>query len=157
MMRFGSICSWQDGQTVFAAGGNNPGVLLQGQIRISQCDGMGNNNTIVDHGPGEFTAEVGQLSGAAGAGQRACAGAGRSAADSDRRHARLVVAEAELGERIMRALILRRVGLIEAASSAPVLVGPPGSAGLFGLQSFLSANGHPHMVLDPATSANARP
>ena len=54
LMRFGSICSWQDGQTVFAAGGNNPGMLLllKGQIRISQCDGMGNNNTIVDHGPG---------------------------------------------------------------------------------------------------------
>lgn len=158
LMRFGSICSWQDGQTVFAAGGNNPGMLLllKGQIRISQCDGMGNNNTIVDHGPGEFTAEVGQLSGAPALASAHALGPVEALRIPTEGMRALVVAEAELGERIMRALILRRVGLIEAASSAPVLVGPPGSAGLFGLQSFLSANGHPHMVLDPATSANAR-
>jgi thioredoxin reductase (NADPH) len=47
------------------------------------------------------------------------------------------------------------VGLIEAGTSAPVLVGPPGSADLFRLQTFLTSNGHPHMVLDPATSPNA--
>jgi thioredoxin reductase (NADPH) len=41
---------------------------------------------------------------------------------SDRLRA-LLVAEAELGERIMRALILRRVGLLEKGAGGPVIVG----------------------------------
>ena len=39
----------------------------------------------------------------------------------------LLIAEADLGERIMRALILRRVGLIEAGAG-PIIVGPEGNA-----------------------------
>ena len=35
----------------------------------------------------------------------------------------LLIAEAELGERIMRALILRRVGLLEAGVPGPIIVG----------------------------------
>lgn len=158
LMRFGTVRQWQDGQTVFSAGGANPGmmVVLSGRLRITQCDGMGNHNTIVDHGPGEFTAEVGQLSGTPALASAHALGEVDALMIPTEAMRALVVAEAELGERVMRALLLRRVGLIEAGTSAPVLVGPPGSAGLFGLQSFLSSNGHPHMVLDPATSANAR-
>ena len=62
----------------------------------------------------------------------------------------LLIAEAELGERIMRALILRRVGLIQTGAGGPVLIGAPESAGMLRLQGFLSRNGHPHTVLDPA-------
>jgi thioredoxin reductase (NADPH) len=35
-----------------------------------------------------------------------------------------LVQEAELGERIMRALILRRVGLLESGASGPVIITP---------------------------------
>jgi thioredoxin reductase (NADPH) len=41
----------------------------------------------------------------------------------------LLIAEADLGERIMRALILRRVGLIETGAGGPVLIGAPSSSG----------------------------
>ena len=41
----------------------------------------------------------------------------------------LLIAEAELGERIMRALILRRVGLIESGGGGPVIVGRAGTSG----------------------------
>ena len=37
----------------------------------------------------------------------------------------LLIAEAELGERIMRALILRRMGLIESGGGGPIIVGRP--------------------------------
>jgi thioredoxin reductase (NADPH) len=40
----------------------------------------------------------------------------------------LLIAEAELGERIMRALILRRVGLIETGAGGPVIVGRAGNS-----------------------------
>jgi hypothetical protein len=56
----------------------------------------------------------------------------------------LLVAEAETGERIMRALILRRVGLIETGAGGPVIVGSAGNGDVLRLGGFLSRNGHPH-------------
>jgi thioredoxin reductase (NADPH) len=41
----------------------------------------------------------------------------------------LLIAEAELGERIMRALIMRRVGLLEDGSGGPVIIGHAGKRG----------------------------
>src|SRR6185312_10618938 len=66
-----------------------------------------------------------------------------------------LVAEAELGERIMRALILRRVNLIEGGVGGPVLIGPPSLGDTARLQNFLARNGQPHHVLDPATDRDA--
>ena len=67
----------------------------------------------------------------------------------------LLVAEAELGERIMRALILRRVNLLQAGVGGVVLIGPPSLGGMVRLQSFLTRNGQPHHLLDPATDKDA--
>ena len=55
----------------------------------------------------------------------------------------LLIAEAELGERIMRALILRRVGLIETGGRGPIIVGPADNSDVLRLENFLSRNGHP--------------
>jgi thioredoxin reductase (NADPH) len=155
--RFGMARQWNDGEAIFVAGGKNPGmlVILSGQVRISQCDGMGNSIDIVEHGPGQFTAEVGQLSGAPALANAHAVGAVQALLIPTEAMRALVVAEAELGERVMRALILRRVSLIEAGTSTPVLVAPAYHPNLFALQSFLSANGHPHMVLDPELNPNA--
>ena len=74
---------------------------------------------IIELGPGEFLAEVGQFSG------RPSLVDGVAKTDveailvpTDGLRA-LLIAEAELGERIMRALILRRVALIERLLAAP--------------------------------------
>src|SRR5439155_626612 len=67
----------------------------------------------------------------------------------------LLVAEADLGERIMRALILRRVSLIQAGVGGPVLIGPSDSAGVIRLQGFLTRNGIPHHLLDPERDHDA--
>ena len=63
----------------------------------------------------------------------------------------LLVAEAELGERIMRALILRRVGLLETGAGGPVIVGRAENGDVLRLEGFLARNGHPHQRLDPET------
>src|SRR5439155_14138157 len=63
----------------------------------------------------------------------------------------LIIPEADLGVRIVRALILRRVGLIEAGASGPALIGEPQSPGVLRLQTFLKRNGYPHQVVDPRT------
>jgi thioredoxin reductase (NADPH) len=67
----------------------------------------------------------------------------------------LLVAEADLGERVMRALILRRVGLIEAGAG-PIIVGDEANADVLRLVNFLRRNGHPYQSLDPANDSCAR-
>jgi hypothetical protein len=68
----------------------------------------------------------------------------------------LLIAEAELGERIMRALILRRVGRIETGAGGPVIVGRADNGDVLRLEGFLSRNGHPHQRLNPETDPEAK-
>ena len=67
----------------------------------------------------------------------------------------LLVAEADLGERIMRALILRRVALLQGGAAGAVLIGSAGAADVIRLEGFLTRNGYPHHLLDPARDPEA--
>src|SRR4029077_7565446 len=67
----------------------------------------------------------------------------------------LLVAEAELGERILRALILRRVALIELGFGGPVLVGAVKSPDVTRLSHFLERNAIPFRVVDPDEDRDA--
>ena len=92
-------------------------VLLAGEIDVTQRDGLGRVVPIVRYGAGQFLAEVGQLSG------RPSLVDGHAETDVevllvDPAHLRaLIIAEADLGERLVRALILRRVALIEGGTA----------------------------------------
>jgi thioredoxin reductase (NADPH) len=55
----------------------------------------------------------------------------------------------------MRALILRRVGLIESGTGGAVLIGPPNSSDVIRLQGFLSRNGYPNHLLDSQSDSEA--
>jgi thioredoxin reductase (NADPH) len=55
----------------------------------------------------------------------------------------------------MRALILRRVGLIESGAG-PIVIGQDGDADVLRLTNFLRRNGHPHQQLDPAEDSCGR-
>src|SRR5262249_22130525 len=68
----------------------------------------------------------------------------------------LLVAEAVLGEKLMRAMILRRVALIESGAGGPGLVGAASAPDVARLRSFLTRNGIPHQLLDPATDSDAQ-
>ena len=149
MRRFGEERNYYHGEVLFETGKAGPGmfVVLAGHVAITQRDGLGRVTPIIDQGPGQFLAEIGQLSG------RAALVDGRAEGDvttlllSPERLRALMVAEADLGERIMRALILRRVNLIRGGAGGPVLIGPANSAGVIRLQGFLSRNSYPHHVL----------
>jgi thioredoxin reductase (NADPH) len=146
------------GDLLFMTGKPSPGmfVLIAGTVAVSSRDGLGHVVPIVEEGPGEFLAEVGQLS-ARPAFVDARATTNVEALLITPEHLRgVIVAEAELGERIMRALILRRVALIENGAGGPVLIGPALNPDLVRLQNFLARNGYPHQVLDPDEDADAR-
>lgn len=63
--RFGSVQHFARGSRLFTAGEVGAGmfVLLKGVVSVTQRDGLGHVVPIVRQGPGEFLAEVGQLSG----------------------------------------------------------------------------------------------
>lgn len=67
----------------------------------------------------------------------------------------LSVAEAETGELIMRAQILRRVSLIESGAGGPVLIGALHAPAMTRLTGFLTRNGQPHKVIDPGADAES--
>lgn len=67
-----------------------------------------------------------------------------------------MIAEAELGERIMRALILRRVALLQSGAGGPIIVGRSDNGDVLRLQGFLRRNGHPHQLLCPEADTPAR-
>ena len=68
----------------------------------------------------------------------------------------LMIAEAELGERIMRALILRRVAILQSGVGGPVILGRAENGDVLRLEGFLRRNGQPHQLLNPETDAPAK-
>jgi thioredoxin reductase (NADPH) len=150
LRRFGEVTHWAQGDSLFRTGTTGPGmfVLLAGSVKVYQRDGLGREKHVNEHHRGSFLAEVGQLSG----GPSLVDGVAQEPVEallvSPERLRAAIVAEAELGERIVRALILRRVALIEKGAGGPILVGKHDDPALVTLQGFLSRNGHPYQVLD---------
>jgi thioredoxin reductase (NADPH) len=155
--RFGTFRRYERGARLFAAGEPGPGmfVVLKGAVALSQRDGLGHVVPIVNLGPGEFSAEVAQLSG----GHALVDGYAEEDVETllvpPSQLRALIIAEADLGERIVRALILRRVGLIESGASGPVLIGRRESPELQRLQNFLSRNARPHQIVDATQDSDA--
>ena len=155
---FGTLRSYRKGDALAKAGSVTEGftIILSGKVDVNQHASSGQGPLIVTHGPGSFMGELAQL-----AGQPALVDARAQEAvealiiPRDQLRA-LLIAEAELGERIMRALILRRVGLLEAGSGGPVIIGHADNGDVLRLTNFLRRNGHPQQTLDPETDAEAK-
>jgi thioredoxin reductase (NADPH) len=157
MRRFGEIRTFENGEMLFETGKPGPGmfVVLSGHVAITQRDGLGHVTPVIDQGPGQFLAEIGQLSGRVALVDGHAEGDVETLLIPPERLRALLVAEADLGERIMRALILRRVSLIQGGVGGPVLIGPSNSVGVIRLQGFLTRNGYPHHLLDPERDHDA--
>jgi thioredoxin reductase (NADPH) len=155
--RFGELRSYAHGEALFETGKPGPGmfVVLSGHVTITQRDGLGRVTPIIDQGPGQFLAEIGQLSDRVALVDGHAEGDVETLLIAPERLRALLVAEADLGERIMRALILRRVNLIQDGVGGPVLIGPASLGDMARLQNFLARNGQPHHLVDPATDKDA--
>ncbi len=144
------------GESVYAIGeqGVPAWLVLDGSIDVVRRDGLSREAPITTHRAGQLSGEVNQLAG------RPAIAAGRAGSNGcialpfDPAHLRaLMVGSADVGELVMRALILRRVGLIEEGGAGTILVGAAGSPNLIRLQGFLTRSGFPNLVLDAATDA----
>ena len=158
LRRFAVPRRYADGELLFETGKPSPGMLvvLSGTVRITGRDGRGHDVTVVQIGPRQFSGEAGSLSGNRAFVDGRATGEVEVLSITPERLRAALIAEAELGERIMRALILRRVALIETGAGGPVLIGSPAAPDVARLRNFLARNGIPHMLLDPATDSDAQ-
>jgi thioredoxin reductase (NADPH) len=156
--RFGEVRSFGAGEALAKVGKVGPGlvIILAGKVDITQHDESGRRELIVTHGPGEFMGELAQLAGRPALVDAYAQGPVEALIIPPDRLRALLIAEAELGERIMRAMILRRVGLLETGGGGPVIVGRDENGDVLRLQSFLRRNGHPYQRLNPETDSEAK-
>lgn len=157
LARFGAVRRCAAGEALFLTGRPAPGmfILRAGRVAVTQHDGLGHVAPVIEQGPGGFLGEIAALAGEPALVDGHAAEPVEAILIPPEGVRALLIAEAELGERIMRAMILRRVALIGSHAGGPVLVGSRLAAGTLRLQSFLSRNGHPHQVLDPELDAEA--
>jgi thioredoxin reductase (NADPH) len=157
LRRFGEVRHYAAGDALFVTGDIAPGmcVLIKGSVRVTRRDPLGHSAPIMEQGPGEFVAEVGQLSGQPAFVDVHAIDDVEALLIPPENLRALMIEEPEIGERIMRALILRRVALIEAGAGGPVLIGPEFSPDVVRLQGFLARNAYPHQLLDPAKDPDA--
>jgi thioredoxin reductase (NADPH) len=156
--RFGEVRSFATGEALLTAGEVGPGlvVILAGKVDITQRDRSGAHSLIVSHGPGQFMGELAQMAGRPGLVDATAKEPVQALIIQPDRLRALFVAEADLGERIMRALILRRMGLLETGAGGPIIIGWAENGDVLRLESFLRRNGHPHQLLNPETDAEAK-
>jgi thioredoxin reductase (NADPH) len=156
LRRFGEVRRFGEGDALVRQGETGHGlyVVLSGAVDVSQREGD-SHIPIVTHRGGNFLGELAQLSGRPALVDASALEESEVLVIPPHRLRAVLAGEAVIGERIMRALILRRVGLLETGAGGPVIVGEASNGDVLRLVNFLSRNGHPHSRLDPATDTCA--
>jgi thioredoxin reductase (NADPH) len=122
-------------------------VVVSGELEVVRPSGA-TETLVTVHGPGQFTGEVSTLSGRRALFRTRAPRSGEVIELDRQRMMALVQTDAELGEILMRAFILRRVELVAAGVGDVVLIGSTHSAGTLRLKEFLMRNGHPYAYID---------
>jgi thioredoxin reductase (NADPH) len=154
---YGSVESVPAGTLLFERGARGVDFFLvrAGSIEIFDRDAGGGEAVVTVHGPGQFTGELDLFN------DRRILVSGRAGRDSEvvrvpRAAFRgLITGEPDIGETIMRAFILRRVGLIQHHQGGVVLIGPAHGGDTQRIERFLTRNGYPHRTLDTETEGEA--
>lgn len=152
---YGSEQTWRAGEHVARTGAPANGMILilEGRVRVVQRDGIGDSAMVVEHGPGNFLAEIGQLSGMPELVDGIALEDVRAIVVRPACLRTLMVAEAMLGELIMQALLLRRAALIQRGRG-PTLIGHGSDPAMLDLQALLRRNNYPYSIFDVDTDAN---
>jgi thioredoxin reductase (NADPH) len=139
----------QTGEVLLEPGDSRPSffVVVSGELEVIRPSGE-EETVVAVFGPGQFTGEVNTLSGRPML-FRARAAKPGELIELDREHVlALVQTDAELGEILMRAFILRRVELVAAGVGNVALVGSNNSANTLRIKEFLMRNSQPYSYID---------
>jgi thioredoxin reductase (NADPH) len=159
LLRFGERRSFGEGEHLLRTGQIAFGVfiILSGSVVVAPRDAAVDRGPIFVHGPGSFVGELAQFSGHPALVEAQAKGFVEALILAPQALRNALLEEADLGERIMRALLLRRVGLLQEGIGGPVIVGRAANRDVLRLEGFLASNGHPYQRYDPDTdpAANA--
>jgi len=150
MARFGEEETLPCGSYAFRRGERSVDffLVLSGAIDILEHDEKEGERSVHLHRANQFTGELDLFN------DRKILVSGRAAGDTrvvriKRPQFRaMITAEPDIGEIIMRAFILRRVGLLQHEQGGVTLIGPGHGADTVRLNSFLTRNGYPHHTID---------
>lgn len=145
----GRVRATSAGEVLIRAGDRAPGffVVLAGRVEIVQ-PGPDEETLVVTYEAGQFNGEVTLLSGQRSLLQARVLEAGEVIELDRERLIELVQRDAEIGEILMRAFILRRVRLIARGLGDVVLLGSMHCAGTLRVKEFLGRNAHPYSFVD---------
>ncbi|MFF1501461.1 FAD-dependent oxidoreductase [Streptomyces sp. NPDC058316] len=155
---FGQVEDLRAGTALFRRGNRSADffLVLEGNIEIYHEAPDGTCQVITVHGPHQFTGELDLFN------DRKTLLNGRMGEDGQvvRLHRpqfrRLLAAEPDICETVMRALILRRLGLIQHGQATVLVAGPLTTADTLRVLHFLESNGYPVATIDPAGGPAAR-
>ena len=158
LMRFGEKRFFEDGGYLLRTGQIAFGVfiILSGQVVVAPRDAAVDRGPIYVHGPGSFVGELAQFSGHPALVEAQAKGRVEALILAPQALRNALLEEADLGERIMRALLLRRVGLLQEGIGGPVIVGRAANRDVLRLEGFLASNGHPYQRFDPDVDTAAK-
>jgi thioredoxin reductase (NADPH) len=151
LLRFGQRRCIADGGYLLRTGEIAFGmfVILSGHVVVAPRDPAVGRGPIFTHGPGGFVGELAQFSGHPALVEAQAKGPVEALILVPQALRHVLMEEADLGERIMRALLLRRVGLLQEGIGGPVIVGRAANRNVLRLEGFLASNGHPYQRFDP--------
>jgi len=121
-------------------------VVLAGRVAV--LDPTRDGELIYTYGPGQFTGEMNLFN------NREVLVAARAVEEAQVLRVgpadfrRLIAADSDIAEIVMRAFILRRVGLIRHAMGGVTLIGAAHTADMQRLQTFLTRNNYPFRLVD---------
>jgi len=158
LQRFGQVRTYPAGTDLLTAGKPSPGlhVILSGTAKVQPHDALLRDRLLVEYHTGSLVGELTGLSGTASLVDVTAVSDVEALLISTGRLRDLMIEEVDLGERIMRALILRRMVLLESATVGPIIIGRDTNRDVLRLEGFLDRNGYPHRRLDPCTDSCAQ-
>ena len=167
---YGEVRRFQPGELLARVGKPSPGmyVILTGRLAVVSRDPLGRLFPVAEFGrmiggtpeemevlPGEFVADLGTLTEKPSAIDIQVVEEVEAILVPREQLRALLIADADLGERIMRALLLRHVAMIETGFGGPIIIGSLRSPEVTKISAFLQRNGTPFRVVDPEEDADA--
>jgi thioredoxin reductase (NADPH) len=147
--------TFEDGAIVFERGQSCApfNIVLDGQLEVVHPSRSGDQPVVV-HDPGQFTGELSMIAGRPTLVSGRAKGALRVLEIAHEKFLSLLQTDSELSEIVMRAFILRRMGLFQSGFGDVTVVGSSHSAATTRVQDFLTRNGHPYDYVDVERDAD---
>jgi thioredoxin reductase (NADPH) len=122
-------------------------VVISGEVEVVHPAEKA-ERPIMTIGPGQFSGEINTLSGRRALFRTRVTEPGEVIEFDHKSLLSFLQTDAELGEIVMKAFILRRIGLVSAGVGDIALIGSTNSADTLRIREFLMRNGHPYSYLD---------